>query len=143
MSAAAGARILVIDDERDLREMLELGLSLRGYQVITASGGEVGLRLAREQPVDLVICDIKMPGLDGFATLCCLRQQAPDTPVVIATGLLAADTSARCRQLGAAELIRKPFALADLVEVIERHIRPAGTRGSVGDPASSDPNANG
>ncbi len=133
MSATPGVCILVIDDERDLREMLELGLSLRGYQVLTASGGEAGLRVVRQQPVDLVICDIKMPGLDGFATLRCLRQEAPETPVVIATGLLAADTGARCQQLGAAELVRKPFALHDLVEVIERHIRPPGRRVAGGD----------
>ena len=82
-------RILVIDDEEWLREMVQMALGQRGYDVIGAPNGLVGVELARKELPDLVLCDVNMEKMDGYATLSALRsEEATATiPFILMTGM--------------------------------------------------------
>src|SRR5690242_2887863 len=106
--------VLVIDDEEDFRHMLIMALSLQGYEVTTAANGSQGIELARERKPDIITVDIKMAGMDGISTITVLRSIAPETPIVVATGFLGAETISACRAQGATAYIRKPFRIKEL-----------------------------
>jgi len=103
--------VLVIDDEEDIRLIAKVALETSGMTVLTAAGGEDGFLLARRQRPDLIVLDIMMPVMDGYATLDAI-QRDPATariPVVMLTGKsLAADDDA-LRSRGVVALITKPF----------------------------------
>ncbi len=120
-----GATVLVIDDEADIREMIELALSLDGYRVLTADGGARAIALAREQRIDLVITDLKMPGMNGLETIARLREMVPDAVILVVTGYITPDTMAGCSTVGAREFIRKPFLIHQLEEAVARHLERA------------------
>ena len=115
--------ILVIDDEVDILEMIEAGLSVEGYELELADGGARGLAMFDARRPDLVICDIKMPGLGGVATITKLRERDPDLPVIVLTGYLSPDTIQQCRDLGGVELVRKPFTFGELLRVVASTLR--------------------
>lgn len=103
-------KVLIIDDERDIREIASLSLSRTGeMQVITASSGPEGVRLAREQCPDAILLDLMMPSMDGRATLAALRgeQTTARIPVVLLSA--ASDDAKDLQPLGAAGVIPKPF----------------------------------
>ena len=112
------ARILVIDDEKIVRDMLRNLLVHAGYQVIEASGGDEGLRLYREKSPDLVITDIFMPGKSGFEVIKKLREEDPDAKI-IAIAAYALEALPRAKELGADRAIRKPFDVNKLLEMVE------------------------
>ena len=85
----ARAQILVVDDEPLMREFLEETLVRAGYGVVTASDGTLGLREIKSSPYDLVITDIRMPGMDGLALLEEIRNMQPDTVVIVMTAFIA------------------------------------------------------
>jgi CheY-like chemotaxis protein len=113
------ATILVVDDEFDIREMIETGLELDGYRVLTVDGGEQAIAVFVSQSVDLVISDIKMPSMDGVEMLARLRELAPMLPVIVASGYLAPETLEKCMALGGVTLVRKPFAFRQLAEAVQ------------------------
>src|SRR5215470_16769301 len=92
--------ILVVDDEVDVLEMIEMGLRSAGYEVLLADSGELAIEIFERQRPDLVICDIRMPGMDGITTITRLREQDPRLPVVVLTGHLTDTTVEPCDQLG-------------------------------------------
>lgn len=120
--ASSRPRILVIDDEVDLRGMLEFALGEQGYEVIQAQDGEEGLNMARREAVDLIICDIRMPRLDGVETARVLRQELPGIPIIMVTGLLSDEPQEACFRAGVAAFLRKPFSLQELSEIIQRQL---------------------
>jgi diguanylate cyclase (GGDEF)-like protein len=109
--------ILVVDDERNLLEIVRLNLELEGFRVITSENALEGLRLARELQPDLVLCDIIMPEMDGLEF--CRRVKADGTTNHIPVVLLSARTHARDKlagiEAGADDFITKPFELSDLI----------------------------
>jgi CheY-like chemotaxis protein len=115
--------ILVVDDEIDVLEMIELGLRSAGYQMLTADSGERAIEIFGEQRPDLVICDIKMPKMNGIATIARLREQDPGLPVVVLTGYLGPQTIEECEQLGGVELLRKPFLFRELSKAVKVALR--------------------
>lgn len=119
MAPEAMATILVVDDEFDIREMIETGLELDGYRVLTVDGGEQAIAVFVSQSVDLVISDIKMPSMDGVEMLARLRELAPMLPVIVASGYLAPETLEKCMALGGVTLVRKPFAFRQLAEAVQ------------------------
>jgi DNA-binding response OmpR family regulator len=79
-------RVLVIDDEPGMRSLMRRGLGMAGYEVETADGGEAGIEAATQRPPDLVLLDLMMPGLDGFATLERLCALEPRPKVIVLSG---------------------------------------------------------
>jgi DNA-binding response OmpR family regulator len=117
------ATILVVDDEIDILEMIEVGLAAQGYGLVLANSGEDALAAFDTQRADLVICDIKMPGLDGITTIRRLREQDPQLPAIVLTGYLSPHTIDECNELGAVQLIRKPFVFSELSTLVETSLR--------------------
>jgi CheY-like chemotaxis protein len=115
------AKILVIEDDRMLRLTVTAYLEDNGYGVCEADNGVAGLAVVEREKPDVVVSDLRMPGLDGFEVLARLKQQAPATPVIIITG--TGDASARQEALvaGACQCLTKPISdLDELGAAIER-----------------------
>jgi len=116
------ARILVVDDEIEICEMLKKKLAPLGHEIETALNGKVAMRLQRENPFDLVITDIFMPEKEGIETIRELRRDYPHIKIIAVTGgyrygpgeLLEA-----ARMLGADRSFSKPFRLKDIQEAVE------------------------
>jgi two-component system, NtrC family, nitrogen regulation response regulator NtrX len=104
------ARILVIDDEAEIRRSVRMILEYEGYDVQEASSGPEGLALIEREPPDLVFLDIKMPGLDGLEALQKIRQVNDALPVVMISGHGTVSTAVEATKLGAFDFIEKPLA---------------------------------
>ncbi len=105
------AAILVVDDNEDNRDMLARRLRRQGYEVLTAAGGRAALDSLGERPLDLVLLDVMMPDLDGYAVLKQLKADPVlrDIPVLMISALDEIDSVVRCIQLGAEDYLTKPF----------------------------------
>ena len=103
------AKILVIDDDTSLRRVLEYNLQEAGYEVRTAASGEEGVYLFAQQQPDLVITDMKMPGMDGLTLLKAVKERSPETLVVIITAFGTIDLAVEAMKAGAYDYITKPF----------------------------------
>lgn len=114
------ARILVVDDELGMREMLQLELGSQGYQVAVASNGKEALEQIRGQKFDLVISDLKMPQMDGMTLLGEIKGRDPKIEVIIATGYGTVESAVTAIKKGAYDFILKPFNLEELNMLIER-----------------------
>jgi DNA-binding NtrC family response regulator len=115
-------RLLVVDDERDVREGIETLLQMEGYDVATAENGTLALEQAKTTAFDLVLTDMRMPGLSGLETLMGLRQLHPNLRVIVVTGYASEETAARCRSEGAYGFITKPFDVKHLLRLIEKAV---------------------
>ena len=102
------SKILLIDDETDILRVLSLSLKADGYQVFTASDGEEGLAIFEKEKPDIVLTDIKMPGMDGIDLLREIKQRSDDSEVIIVTGHGDIDTAIEALQFGASDFINKP-----------------------------------
>jgi two-component system response regulator AtoC len=102
-------RILIIDDDESLRESLELLLASEGYQVSTACDGESALAYLEKAPVDVVLCDLRMPGLDGFDLIPQISRLSPGIPVVLMSAYGTEDLAVEAMRRGAYDYIAKPF----------------------------------
>ena len=114
------AHILVVDDEEGMREFLKVLLEREGHQVTAASDGAEALRLAREEPVDLVISDLRMPKLDGVGLLSGLRELDPYLPVIVITAYASVESAVSAMKLGAYDYIIKPFKVDELKLVVAK-----------------------
>ena len=114
------SRILIVDDEDDLLETLHLLLTRAELDVTTAASGQAAVAALRRQRFDLVVTDLRMPGMDGAATITALRAIDPTLPVIVATGCGTDEALAECRDRGARAFIKKPFHLDDFVALV-RH----------------------
>lgn len=115
-------RVLLIDDDKKLIPLLERGFRYEGFDVLTALSGEQGLALARVQRPDIVILDIGMPGLDGFAVCRSLRLHS-DVPVIMLTARDEVSDKVKALDLGADDYVTKPFAFDELVARIRALVR--------------------
>jgi len=108
-------RILVIEDELRILSFLERGLTGAGHQVTTAPSGEDGVELAREDGVDVVLLDIRLPGMDGHDVLARIRDRRPDLPVLMLTARDDVEHKVRALDAGADDYLTKPFAFEELL----------------------------
>ena len=133
-----GRRLLVVDDQEDIRDMAGLVLRGAGFDVVTAASGDDALRLARAGDFDLVLLDINMPGRDGWSTLKLLRadEALHDLPVAMFSVKSEVRDKVVSLQDGAVDFITKPFAVDDLVSRVMR-IVTAHPRGSSRSPSAS------
>ncbi len=120
-----GARILVVDDDESIRELLRLHLSSAGYEVQAAEDAIAAGYLVLRAPPDLIITDVNMPHMDGFEFVAALRADTalPKIPVIFLTSV--EDGDARGRELGAAGYVTKPVRADRLLQLVAQHI-PGG-----------------
>ncbi|HWI40189.1 MAG TPA: sigma-54 dependent transcriptional regulator [Verrucomicrobiae bacterium] len=123
------AKILVVDDDASLRRVLEYNLQEEGYDVLTAADGADGLRLFAEQLPDLVITDLKMPGVDGFQVLAAIKEKSPETLVIVITAFGAVETAVEAMKLGAYDYVTKPFNRDELKLTVKKALRVTGLAG--------------
>jgi DNA-binding response OmpR family regulator len=115
-----GARILVVDDERTTRLSLSEIFSLRGALTATAADGQEALDLIAHQAFDLIVLDIKMPGISGLQVLETVQEIAPTTIVVLLTAHATVDSAIRALRQGAFDYLLKPAQQRTIIEVVER-----------------------
>ena len=108
-------RILIVEDEPRMLELLRKGLYEHGFTVMTAADGETGLEIALVHELDAVVLDIGLPKLDGYALMQALRSRACRTPVLMLTARDTEDDIIRGLDLGADDYLTKPFSFAELV----------------------------
>lgn len=113
-------RILVVDDEVNMRWVLKEALVEAGYEMMVAANGQEALSQMSKDPADLVILDLKMKGMDGLGTLARLRERWPDTVVIILTAHGTVATAVEAMQLGAVDYLRKPFDVEEIAFKIQR-----------------------
>lgn len=113
-------KILIVDDEATIRETLSTILSEEGYGTVTAPNGQKAVELISQMAFDGVICDIRMPGMDGIEVLKRAKAIRPEMPVLIVTAYASIETAVEALREGASDYIIKPFILEDLVHKIQR-----------------------
>jgi DNA-binding NtrC family response regulator len=116
----ARKKILVVDDEKRQREILELILSEENYQVSTASSGEQAIRMVRQERFDLVLTDLKMSGMDGIQLLSQLTQFDSSIIVILMTAHGSIDSAKEAIKLGAYDYLEKPLDKDKLLEIVQR-----------------------
>ena len=119
-------RILVVDDEESVRDLLQRVLKEAGYNVVTAANGQEALDKVSQLNVSLVLLDIKMPGLDGFQVLDSIRQRS-NMPVIMLTAKRDVTTLNDALAGGADDYIRKPFSRLELLARIKAKLRRVQT----------------
>ena len=119
-------RVLIVDDEEPLREMLQCFFQTKGYGACSASGAKEALTLIDEAPPHLVVLDIRMPEIDGLETLERIRKVDHQLPVVIMTGHGTVDAAVTAMKLGARDFITKPVKLAELLRIVEGALSERG-----------------
>ncbi len=113
-------RVLVVDDEKGLRDMMSYALKRMKLEVETAENGEKGIAMALAGAYDVVVCDVMMPGLDGVAVLEILKRERPGLEIILVTGIPDEETAARAVKLGAFDYLAKPYNLLLLFELLEK-----------------------
>lgn len=114
-----GASILLVDDEKVFTDNMSKLLTSRGYRVTAVNDGESAVRALQEESYDVVVLDLKMPGMDGIATLNEIQKLGLSTETLILTGHGSIDTALEALKLGAYDYLTKPCEIEDLVEKIE------------------------
>jgi two-component system OmpR family response regulator len=117
------ARLLVVDDEPNIVELLSASLRFAGFEVETAAGGLEAVETARTYRPDLLVLDVMMPGLDGFGVVRRLRQEGVRTPVVFLTAKDATEDKVTGLTLGGDDYVTKPFSLEEVVARIRAVLR--------------------
>ena len=114
------ARVLVVDDKELMRESIELTLRRSGHEVTTAVDGRQALELLSSARVDLLISDLKMPGMDGVSLLEQVKSRWCDVEVILITAFGTVDVAVRAMKFGAFDFVQKPFKADQLLLVVER-----------------------
>ena len=114
-------RVLVIDDEPAIADVLRMLLEFRGHEVFVANDGSRGYATAQRQAPDVIVLDLMMPVMDGFATLDALRsdERTEAIPVVILSALSSAEVKQRCHDRGVRAILQKPYKPEDLLRAVE------------------------
>jgi CheY-like chemotaxis protein len=124
-------RILVVEDEKPMRDVLEIALGNGGYQVVTAVDGGEAMNLARLMHFDLVITDMIMPGIEGIETIMTLLAHDPQIKIIAMSGVLPGakgDFLPLAKSLGAAAVLRKPFNRESFIDTVQTVLGQAGRR---------------
>ena len=116
-------RVLVIYDEKGLRDMLTYVLSRHGYGVVVAATGEVALEKLGRQDFDVALCDVMMPGIDGIEVLRRAKELSPRTAVIMVTGHPTMEAAAEAARLGAFDYISKPYDLDRIFLLLNRALQ--------------------
>ena len=115
-------KILLIEDDASVVGGLKKELRTEGYEVAVAERGDKGLAQAKEQPFDVVITDLKMPGLTGLELVEQLHAAKPKLPIILMTAFGTTETAIEATKLGAYEYLLKPFDMAELLDLIAKSV---------------------
>ncbi len=119
-------KILVIDDEEPVRKAIQLQLAGTEYEILEAADGEAGITLIstgdHALTVDLIICDVRMPKIDGIEAVSFFRREYPSTPVIVLTGYPDVYLAVDFMKQGAADYLVKPVAKEELIAAVDRAI---------------------
>ena len=118
-----GKKILVVEDERNIVDILTFNLAREGYETLEALDGAAGLRLALEQDPDLILLDLMLPKMDGFQVCRTLREQGRATPIIMLTAREEETDKVLGLELGADDYITKPFSMRELLARVKSNIR--------------------
>jgi DNA-binding response OmpR family regulator len=121
--AAIRRKLLVVEDDRTLRQALVFNLSREGYEPVTATDGENALAIARAQRLDLILLDVMLPGMSGVEVLRTLRREGNDTPVIILSAKGEEIDRVVGLKVGADDYVPKPFSRPELLARIEAVLR--------------------
>jgi len=114
--------ILIVEDEAKMRRLLELNLGEDGFSTLAAGDAETGLKLLRENAVDLVVTDLKLPGMNGLEFLQATKRQNATLPVVVMTAFGTVETAVEAMKAGASDYVLKPFSLSEMRMVIRKEL---------------------
>ena len=123
-AASTRSTVLVVDDEKAVRDLMVTALESRQRNVLAAASGEEAVEIAKRTPVDLVLLDLSMPGMSGVDTFRELQALRPGLPVVIVTGYPDSDLMARALEIGPFTMIAKPVDLQQIQKAVERIVGP-------------------
>lgn len=129
-----GIKVLVVDDEPNIVELLTVSLKFQGFEVESAASGQEALRIAREYRPDAYILDVMMPGMDGFELLTKLRSEGLDGPVLFLTAKDGVEDRIHGLTIGADDYVTKPFSLEEVITRLRVILR----RGNVSDGEKED-----
>ncbi len=116
------ASILIVDDDHHLRRSFEKLLTQDGHKVKTASTGEAALSLIKSYGMDIIIMDVRLPGMDGLRTFKAIRENEPLLPVIIMTAFGTTETAIEATKMGAFDYILKPFNIPEMLALIEKAV---------------------
>jgi two-component system, NtrC family, response regulator HydG len=132
-----GLRILVVDDSEGTREVLRRNLESAAYRVHTVESVTYALDALEDAPFDLVITDLRMPGASGLELVRHVRENLPDTEVIMVTGYASVEGAVEAVKMGADEYLSKPFTDRELLDAVSRSLTKLLQRRAGGDPGSS------
>jgi two-component system response regulator AtoC len=127
-----GEKILVVDDELFVRELLFEFLSREDYEVVLADSGEKAVELAKSEPTKVALIDLKMPGMDGIETLKKIKEVRPGTLAIIMTGYPTIESSIEALRCGAHDYVIKPFKLNELKSSVEKALLEGKLKTEIG-----------
>lgn len=132
-------RILIVDDEKNIRDIIIYNLKKEGYQILQAADGEEGVRLAMEEEPDLILLDIMMPKMDGYEA-CKKIRETKNTPIIMLTARAEEVDKVLGLEFGADDYVTKPFGVRELMARVKANLRKAAFRA---EPAVDEPAAGG
>jgi len=127
----SGPRVLVVEDDEAMRDLLVEELAEAGFQVLSARGGREGIDRVRREPIDLVITDLRMPDLDGFDLIRDVKATPRSPHIVMITAFGSIETAIKAVKLGAYDYITKPFEIEELVLVADKALEERSLRRQV------------
>jgi two-component system, NtrC family, response regulator PilR len=133
------ASVLIVDDERSMRDFLKILLEKEGHKVTTAESGSKALEALEKQSTDIVVTDIRMPGMSGIELLETIKSHTPEMPVVMITAFASPDDAVLAMKNGAFDYISKPFNVDEIKSVIESATRKPNSSGTPVDLSQSFP----
>ena len=116
--------VLVVDDDPLILTVVDLMVRHMGHTVRTAPDGMTALDVMADTPADLIVSDIRMPGMDGLALARTVRKDYPTVPIILMTGYLSEYSSGSASDIGVDGILKKPFKSAELISAITRAIAP-------------------
>jgi two-component system response regulator AtoC len=116
-------RVLLVDDEANVRRMLQRGLVRAGFSTVEARDGRAALELLRSGDFDLVVSDVQMPVMTGVELLAALEHEGLDVPVLLISGSFEVADANTARELGAFDFFRKPFSMSELARAARQAVQ--------------------
>lgn len=115
-------RILIVDDEQNVRQLIAKVLEKEGYEILTACNGEEGLEVFQKNNIDLIISDIKMPKMNGIEFLHKVKEQEPGVGFILITAFATMETAIDAIKSGAQDYVTKPFDIKEILNAVKNTV---------------------